>query len=152
MSTQQQNNDGDLKFERHYPLVYAALITIISTTACLYLGNNPQLDNTILEAGITVASIIIGFNAIYRNTLQTKISKTIQAIENTSYMELYHSYLRAVTHTGLYFILASFIILFLSYNQQHHYITFNIWLFFAIHMTLCFYRANNIDNRLFQSK
>ncbi len=152
MTETQQEQKGDQYFEKRYPYVYSTIIALISIIICSWLGNSPKLSNEILSAGITVSSIIIGFNAVYRNTLQTKASKTIQAISNTSYMELYHGYLKAVTNSAIRFILVSFIILFIPENCWNHIITFNVWLLFATNMLLCFYRANTLDALLFESK
>lgn len=138
--------------EERYPHIAALLLAVTSVSACCIFGIRPALDNEIVSAGITVASIIIGFNAVYRNTLQTKASKTIQDISNTSYMELYHGYLKAVTNSSIRFILVSFIILFIPECMWNHIITFNIWLLFASNMLLCFYRANTLDAILFESK
>lgn len=139
-------------FEESYPLIFSISITSISTGICLYIGYSPKFNDTILDSGITVASIIIGFNAVYRNTLQTTTNKIIQSITNTSYMELYHRYLKAVTNKALLFILVSFVILFLSENLRSNIISFNIWIFSASYMLLCFHRANSIDTILFGSK
>lgn len=138
--------------EERYPLILSLLLAAISASAGWIFDIRPALDNEILSAGITVASIIIGFNAVYRNTLQTKVSKTIRDISNTSYMKLYHGYLKAVTNSAIRFILASFIILFIPVYLWNHLITFNVWLFFASNMLLCFHRANNLDSLLFESK
>lgn len=152
MAENQQEQQGDQDFEKRYPYVYSVIITLISIIICSWLSNSPKLSNEILSAGITVASIIIGFNAVYRNTLQTKASKTIRDISNSSYMELYHGYLKAVTNSSIRFILLSFIILFIPKHLWNHIITFNLWLLFAANMLLCFYRANTLDALLFESK
>lgn len=138
--------------EERYPLTASLLLAAISVIAGWFFDIRPELNKEILSAGITVSSIIIGFNAVYRNTLQTKASKTIQAISNTSYMELYHGYLKAVTNSAMRFILVSFIILFIPECFWNHIITFNVWLLFATNMLLCFYRANTLDALLFESK
>ena len=139
-------------FEESYPLIFSISITSISTGICLYIGSSPKFNDTILDSGITVASIIIGFNAVYRNTLQTTTNKIIQSITNTSYMELYHRYLKAVTNKALLFVLVSFVILFLSESLRSNIISFNIWIFSASYMLLCFHRANSVDTILFGSK
>ena len=138
--------------EERYPLIISLLLAVISASAGWIFDLRPKLNKEILSAGITVASIIIGFNAVYRNTLQTKASKTIQDISNTSYMELYHGYLKAVTNSSIRFILLSFIILFIPESSWNHIITFNLWLLFAANMLLCFHRANSLDSLLFESK
>lgn len=140
-----------LRFEKYYPYTYAIIATMASVVVCLKCSYVPLVSNSILESGITAAAIFIGFNAIYRNTLQTKASRTIQDLTNTDYMELYHGYLKAVTNSAIRFILVSFIILFIPECFWNHIVTFNIWLFFAINMLLCFYRANNLDSLLFKS-
>jgi len=152
MADTRQAQEGDQNFEKRYPYVYSVIVTLLSTIICSVFGNSPKLSNEILSAGITVASIIIGFNAVYRNTLQTKASKTIRDISNTSYMELYHGYLKAVTNSSIRFIMLSFIILFIPKHLWNHIIIFNLWLLFAANMLLCFYRANSLDSLLFESK
>lgn len=138
--------------EERYPHIVSLLLTAISVTIGCFFDILPELNEEILSSGITVSSIIIGFNAVYRNTLQTKASKTIRDISNTSFMELYFGYLKAVTNSAIRFILVSFIILFVPECFWHHIITFNVWLLFAANMLLCFYRANHLDSILFESK
>lgn len=143
---------NQLRFEKCYPYTYAIIATVASVVICLKCSYVPPLSSSILESGITAAAIFVGFNAVYRNTLQTKVSKTIQAISDTGYIELYHGYLKAVTNSAIRFILVSFIILFVPECFWHHIITFNVWLLFAANMLLCFYRANHLDSILFESK
>lgn len=137
--------------EERYPIIASVILTGIFIVVKQFFSICPVLNESILSTSITVASIFIGFNAVYRNTLQTKVGKAIQAVKNTSYMELYHGYLKAVTNSALRFILVSFIILFLPDKQLNHCVTFYIWFFFASNMLLCFHRANSIDSILFES-
>ena len=139
------------RFEKYYPLTYAIIATVASLILCLWFTNAPELTNTILSSGITAASIFIGFNAVYRNTLQAKASRTIDELKASEELEIYLRYLNAVTNSSLRFILVSFIILFLS-GKIPHIVTFNIWLFCAVNMLLSFHRANSLDNLLFSSK
>lgn len=140
------------RFEKYYPLTYAIITTAAAVALCVRFAYVPQLNDTILASGITAAAIFIGFNAVYRNTLQTKASRTIEELKNSEKLEDYLLYLKAVTNSALRFILVSFIILFLPNNALHHILTFNVWLFFAVNMLLSFYRANNLDKLLFSSK
>lgn len=140
------------RFEKYYPLTYAILITVASVVLCLWFTAVPKLSETILSSGITAAAIFIGFNAVYRNTLQAKASRTIQELKDSEEMVDYLRYLKAVTNSALLFILVSFILLFLPKAALEHILTFNVWLFFAINMLLSFHRANSLDNLLFASK
>lgn len=140
------------RFEKYYPYTYAIITMVVSVILCLWCSNVPLLSNSILESGITAAAIVIGFNAVYRNTLQTKANKTTRDLLESESMELYHCYLKAVTNSALRFILVSFIILFIPESYWNHIITFNVWLLFATNMILCFHRANSLDSLLFESK
>ena len=140
------------RFEKFYPYTYAIIATAASVFICWKISYVPRLNNSILESGITAAAIFIGFNAVYRNTLQTKASKTIQDLSASDGISLYLGYLKAVTNSAIRFILVSFVILFVPQNFWNHIVTFNIWLLFAVNMLLCFYRANGLDSLLYESK
>lgn len=152
MADTQQEQEGDQNFEKRYPYVYSVIVTLLSIIICSVFGNSPKLSNEVLECGITVGSIFVGFNAIYRNTLQISNNKTVESLKNSGYMQLYQGYLKAVLNCSLLFIFTSFILLFIHEDNRQNILIFNVWLFPAVLMLLCFYRANSLDSRLYFSR